>query len=189
MQVLFLALGASRKRAVTEESAEITASGGRAVVIVDRPKAWSSVVFAPGVDVVTPGDLDAAHLPRRIERLLLYRLPRAAVSAAGVVRPVRKPSQRVLKAYERRVAGRVHRRVFLPLHRRLWPTSQARAVRRRFGAGGPELLVVADALSVSFAVQLLDVWGRDGAPLPRIAYSIDGDRPARIPPVSQAVSP
>lgn len=175
MQVLFLALGASRKRAVVEESAEVAARGGRAVVLVSQRTPWLDQTFAPGVELVTADELEAHHLPRRVERLVLYRVPRLVVRVAGRG-PLRAKAKRALKAYERRVAGRVHRRVFVPLHRRIWPKFADRMVWRAFSPRkGPELLVVADALSVPRAVQLMEAWESEGLAVPRVSYGIDSD--------------
>ncbi|MCS0638110.1 hypothetical protein NX801_21125 [Streptomyces sp. LP05-1] len=172
MQVLFLALGAARKRAVVEESAAVVAAGGRAVVLVGQRKSWSAETFAPGVELVTLAELEDRHLPRRVERAVLYRAPRRVAGAVGRGRVAPK-AKRALKAYEKRVAGRVHRRVFLPLHRTVWPTAAARMVRRHFGTAGPELMVVADAISTQQAVALLSAWRARGAAAPRVAYSVD----------------
>jgi hypothetical protein len=175
MQVLFLALGASRKRAVVEESAEVVARGGRAVVLVRQRKPWLDQTFAPGVELVTADELQERHLPRRVERLVLYRVPRLMVRVAGRGRLSSK-AKRALKAYERRVAARIHRRVFVPLHRRMWPKISDRMAWRHFAPRkGPELLVVADALSVLRAVQLVEAWESDGLAVPRVCYGIDSD--------------
>ncbi|GAA3371516.1 hypothetical protein GCM10020367_22500 [Streptomyces sannanensis] len=188
MQVLFLALGASRKRAVIEESAEVVAAGGRAVVLIQRKKSWKSVEFAPGVDVLTSDELDAAHMPRRIEHLVLYRIPRFVISMFGIG-PVRRLTRRVHKAYKRRVASRIHNKLFMPVHRRLWPALSARMMRSHFAqapGGGPDLMVVTDSLSVRLAMHLLDTWERDGLALPRVSYSIDYDERAEPVPASAA---
>ncbi|WP_406000899.1 hypothetical protein [Streptomyces sp. NBC_00829] len=175
MQVLFLALGASRKRAVVEESAEIVARGGRAVVLVGAHKTWLDQGFEPGVELVTADELQARHLPLRLERLVLYRVPRLVVRVTGRG-PLAAKAKRALKAYERRVAARVHRRVFMPLHRRVWPKFADRMVWSHFAPRkGPDLLVVADALSVPRAVQLTEAWESEGLAVPRVCYGIDSD--------------
>lgn len=180
MQVLFLALGASRKRAVVEESASVVAAGGRAVVLVGQKRAWTTQTFAPGVEVVTPGDLEARHLPRRMERALLYQGPRRVARVVGRGR-VAARTQKALKAYEKRVAGRVHRRLFMPLHSRVWPTAGARMIQRCFGPhGGPDLVVAADALSIRRAVELLECWHADGLGTPRVCYSVDSVVPSPV---------
>ncbi|MCX4739194.1 hypothetical protein [Streptomyces antibioticus] len=180
MQVLFLAFGAARKRAVTTESAAVVAAGGRAVVLVSDKKRWAGEEFAAGVELLTTAELEARHLPRRLERAVLYRAPRRVAAAVGRG-PMRAKTKKALKAYEKRVAGPVHRRVFLPLHRRVWPTANARMVQRCFDAqGGPELVVVADALSVRHAVELLETWQSARSGTPRVAYSVDSVVPSPV---------
>lgn len=179
MQVLFLALGAARKRAVAEESAAVIAAGGRAVIVVGQKKPWATEKIPPGVRLVTLGELEARHLPRRIERAVLYQGPRRVAGVIGRGR-LRARTKKALKAYEKVVAGRVHRRVFLPLHRKVWPTAGARMVQRCFGRdGGPELVVVADALSIPRAVELSESWNLDGG-TPRISYSVDTAVPSPV---------
>ncbi|MFC1416589.1 hypothetical protein [Streptacidiphilus cavernicola] len=174
MQVLFLALGASRRRAVLEESAAVAASGGRAVVLVGQRKPWSAQEFAPGVEVLTADELEGRHLPRRWERRVLHRAPRSLAKALGRATGQRRRFDRVLASYERGVAGRLHRRVFLPFHRRVWPDAAAAMAKNCFsGPDGPDLLVVADALSVTHALRLLDGWEKAGAAVPGVSYSID----------------
>lgn len=186
MQVLFLALGASRKRAVVEESAAVAAAGGRAVVLVGQRQPWATEAFAPGVRLMTLDELEAGHLPRRLERAVLYQAPRRVAGAVGRG-PLSAKARKALKAYEKRVAGRVHRRVFTPLHRRVWPTATARLVLRRcFGRrGGPDLVVVADALSTRTAAELMDAWEREGLGTPRMAYSVD----SVVPPIVARATP
>lgn len=186
MQVLFLAVGAARKRAVAEESAAVVAAGGKAVVVVGNKKPWATETFPPGVRLVTLDELEARHLPRRIERAVLYKGPRRVAGAIGRG-PLRARTKKALKAYEKGVAGRVHRRLFLPLHRRVWPTAGARMIQRGFGAGGgPDLIVAADALSIPRAVELTESWGSAGRGTPRIAYSVDTAVPS---PVAAPVHP
>ncbi|MBP0458460.1 hypothetical protein [Streptomyces montanisoli] len=184
MQVLFLALGASRKRAVLAESADLAAAGAQVVVLVHQKKSWNLKAFAPGVAVHSAAELEARHLARRVERAVLYRAPGSAARALDRG-PLKSAARRSHRAYKRRVAGPVHRRVFMPLHRRLWPTAPARMVRSPFGAGGvPELLVVSDALSVQRAVSLVEAWAADGLPVPRICYGIDYDAPVTTAPAT-----
>ncbi|MDF0372345.1 hypothetical protein ABZV52_02065 [Streptomyces sp. NPDC004735] len=179
MQVLFLALDGSRKRAVLEESAEAVSNGARVVVVVGKKQAWAGAQFAPEVVVTTLAALEARHLPRRVEHAVLYRAPRATARAVGRG-PLRGGARRVLKSYERGVAGRLHRKVFVPLHRRLWPDARARMVRAVFEAhGGLDLLVVSDALSVPRAVQLLGAWAGNEA-APRVCYGLDYDAPRTL---------
>lgn len=78
MQVLFLALGASRRRAVVEESAAVVAAGGRAVVLTGQKQPWAAEKLARGVRLTTLDELEARHLPQRLERAVLYQAPAAS---------------------------------------------------------------------------------------------------------------
>jgi hypothetical protein len=73
MRVLFLALGANRRAAVTEESRELAAAGGHPVVLVDRPSAWAADRFAPGVEIVSLPVLVRGHWPAFVEKVPLLR--------------------------------------------------------------------------------------------------------------------
>ncbi|MDT9682966.1 hypothetical protein RND61_12920 [Streptomyces sp. TRM76323] len=180
MQVLFLALGGARKRTVLEESAAVVAAGGRAVVLVSQKQPWASTAFAPGVELVTLSELEARHLPHRLERAVLYKGPRRVAGAVGRG-PLGPKTKKALKAYEKRVAGRVHRRVFVPLHRRVWPTAAARMVLRCFEThGGPDLVVVSDAHSIRRAVEMMESWHSDGRKIPRVCYSVDSGAPSFV---------
>ncbi|MGW9026213.1 hypothetical protein ACWGQ5_18840 [Streptomyces sp. NPDC055722] len=185
MQVLFLALGAARKRAVVAESAAVAAAGGRAVVLVADKKRWAKETFAPGVVLTTAAEMEARHVPRRLERAVLYQGPRRVAGTLGRGR-LRAKTKKALKAYEKGVADRVHRRVFLPLHRRVWPTAGARMIQRCFGPqGGPDLVVVADALSIRRAVDLLETWDSVGLGTPPVRYSVDSVVPSPVAAASQ----
>lgn len=173
MQVLFLAFGAARKRAVAAESAAVVAAGGRAVVLVSDKKRWVNETLAASVELVTPAELEARHLPRRIERAVLYQGPRRVARSLGRG-PLGVKAKKALKTYEKSLAGRLHRRVFVPAHRRVWPSAGDRMIQRCFGPqGGPDLVVVADAQSIRRAVELMESWDSVGRGTPRVAYSVD----------------
>jgi hypothetical protein len=171
MRVLFVALGGNRKRAVTDESADVIASGGSAVVLVDDAAPWASVSFADGVEVVQAARIAAAHWPRRVESLVLYRGPQFVMHrAAGRGTP---RARRLVKAYQRRVADRVHRRLFLPLYAKVFGGRSERAVEQRLARLGPfDLLVVADVVSLPDVHRLLKAGLRVGGK-PRVAFTID----------------
>jgi hypothetical protein len=73
MRVLFLALGANRRLAVTEESRALAEAGGHPVVLVDRPAAWAAETFAPGVQVVSMTGLARGRWPAAVEKVVLLR--------------------------------------------------------------------------------------------------------------------
>jgi hypothetical protein len=118
--VLFLALGGSRRKETIAESARVVAAGGRAVILVDRVgSGWRPDLLAPGVEVVEVAGLLRRHAPWRAQEAVLFGAPRALLRAAGRGR-LRRFAERAGAAYERRLAWRVHRRVFLPAYERIW---------------------------------------------------------------------
>lgn len=165
MRVLFLALGATRRRAVAEESARVVAAGGDAVVLLGQP--WTGERLDPRVRLVDVGELTARTRPMRWANALLVRLPGRGARLVGRGR-LRRPMQRVWRAYERRVAAPVHRRLVLPASRRWW---RGRVLRREVAARGPfDLIVVTDPLSMPEAARLLR-GGVAGSPRsPRLAF-------------------
>lgn len=170
--MLFLALGANRRRAVVTESA-LVAADGRAVVLIDNAKSWQRDTFAPGVEVIELARLEARHAAMRVERLFLYRGPRFLLYRVIGRGPLRPAARRAAKAYEKKFADRVHRRVFLPAYRRVWGDVRSRLVDQHVLAGRRfDTLVVADALSIQQAARILRASGDGGTP-PTVCYSID----------------
>jgi hypothetical protein len=87
MRVLFLALGANRRVAVTEESRELAEAGGRPIVLVDRPAAWAADRFAPGVEIVSLAVLVRGRWPAFVEKVVLLR------RVAGKLQRLRGPDR------------------------------------------------------------------------------------------------
>lgn len=132
----------------------MVADGGAATVLVDDLTAWRGQRFAPEVRVVELARLQRRHLPVAAERLVVHRAPRAALRVIGRG-PVAGWSRRAGRAYERRVADRFHRRVFLPVYQRLWGDVRYRLLRRWVVRdGGFGLVVVADPASIPVAARL-----------------------------------
>lgn len=172
-RVLFLALGGARKRAVTEESAEVAERGGHPVVLVADRTAWRRERFAPGVQVVSLTDLEARQFPVRVEQTVLFRAPRFAFRVVGRG-PLASFGKRAGKAYERRVADRVHRRLFLPAYRRLQRVGPfALLVRHVLRPAPPTLVVVTDPASIPLAAELVREAHAWTSTAPRVAYGLD----------------
>src|SRR5258707_1167036 len=131
MRVLFLALGANRRLAVTEESRRLAEAGERPVVLIDDPRSWTAETFAPGVTVLSLREQPAGHWPVAAEQLVLFRGGGWLLRGGGGRR-----GGGLAGAYEGGIADRLHRRGFLPLYRRLWRDGADRpleAFRRRQG--------------------------------------------------------
>ena len=156
MNVLFLALGAGRRRAVTEESAKVVADGGTATVLVAAAKQWKPGDFAPGVTVIDSSVLHRDQLPWRIERLVVYRGPRFVLKRAFGRR-----GKAAVRAYEKKVADRFHRRVFLPVQKKLGGPSRSRLIAQHIkrSARPYEWIVITDSRSMPEAAEALDTLG------------------------------
>jgi hypothetical protein len=152
VNVLFLALGAGRRRAVVEESAKVVADGGTATVVIATAHRWTAEI-APGVTVLDSSVLHRAQLPWRIERLVVYRGPRFVLKRA-----LGRRGKAAARAYEKKVADRFHRRVFLPLHKRLRRDVRGQLIAQHI-ARSPrpyEWIVVTDSRSMPDAVEVLN---------------------------------
>ena len=169
MRVLFIALGANRRAAVVADSRQLAEAAGQPVVLVSQPGPWEDETFAPGVAVVPLSALAGRHWPMRAEQLLLFRGPSFVlrrVAGRGTAR-----ADRVVAAYRRRFANRVHRRVFLPAYGRVWRRGEDRELATFLRERGPfEAIVVADAHSFPMAQRVL---ARLGGAAPRVAFRID----------------
>jgi hypothetical protein len=165
MRVLFLALGANRRLAVTEETRTLAAAGERPVVLVDKAESWAGDEFAAGVELVELARLGRGHWPLAAERLVLDRAPKSLLRRVGGRR-----GKRLVSAYDRRIGRPLHRRVFLPLYGRLWRDAGDRPLAefsRRWGRF--DALVVTDPQSFPVAQRL----AADGRHRPRVAFRID----------------
>lgn len=171
MDVLFLALGASRMRAAAEESAQVVADGGRAVVLIEQRTPWRQTTFDPAVEVVELSRAEAAWLPVRLEQLVLYRVPRKLFRTVGRG-PLRKRVRRTAGWYETRIADRVHRRLAAGLFRPGWGEGAHRLLRH--AVPGPyDLVVVLDPISMPYAAGLVADHEARGVAVPSIAFGLD----------------
>jgi hypothetical protein len=169
LDVLILAVGATRRKAVVADSTRVIAEGGRATVLIDKADAWRQETLAPGVRILR-AELDG---PIRVEQLMLVRAPRRLfrLIAHG---PLSRFAQRAGGAYQRRIADRVHRRIFLPLYRRVWGEVGLRPLTRFIRhRGHVDLLVVSDPASIPLAAQFVDRYVADAANPMNIAYNLD----------------
>ncbi len=167
MNVLFLALGASRKRAVVEECKQVVAGGGTAAVVVDSPAPWQRAGLPAGVALIDAAELQRTRLPMRIEHLVVYRGPRFVLH-----RVLRRRAERAVGAYEKKVADRFHSRVILQVYNRLWGEARGPLVAQHLARSEQpyDWIIVTDSPSMPDAVRLLDTLR---GPAPGVAYSID----------------
>lgn len=172
MNVLFLALGASRKGAVSAEAERVIAAGGTATVLIGKPAAWRKHPLPEGAEVVELAAVERGYRPGWV-RFWLYRAPRLVLRIL-LPGPLRSRRDRLDNAYRRRVAKPLNRRL-ARRYRRDPVQVRRRAVERDVLSGrSVGLVVVGDAQSLVTASELADVLTGTGAPL---AYTIDHHLP------------
>jgi glycogen synthase len=199
--VLFLALGATRRRAVVEESARVVAAGGRAVVLIAESAMWRRDPFAPGVEVVPLGEIEPRTTPRFAEWAVFYRLSRVPLRLLAAT-PMAEWSRSTERKYERRLMRRVRSGSHLlradpavePVtdrDTRVRDDVRALMIKwRLLGGRGFDLLVVTDPASMPEAVRLT----RDRRLAPASSFSVAGapirERPSAVPapPETKAVA-
>lgn len=171
MNVVFVALGGTRRPAVVRECARVRADGGTATVVVGRASAWTEEPLPDGVETVDLPALERRYRPAP-ERFLLYRLPRL-VLRVGFPGPLRGVGDRLNAGFRARVARPVDRR----LARR--PRRDPAVIRRRIvdrellRGRSVDLVVIGDPQSLAAVSELADVIADAGA---RPAYTIAGGR-------------
>ncbi|QFG22367.1 hypothetical protein [Actinomadura sp. WMMB 499] len=172
MNVLFVALGGTRRPAVIREAARVVADGGAAAVLVGAPSAWTGEPLPDGVDAVELAALERRYRPAAV-RIPLYRVPRLVLRVC-LPGPLRGVGSRVDAEYRRRVARPVDR-LLSRLYRRDPAAVRRRVVDREvLRRRSVDLVVVGDPQSLVTASDLADVIAAAGA---RLAYSIAHERP------------
>lgn len=170
MNVLFLALGASRKGAVSAEAEHVMAAGGTATVLIGKPSGWSKHPLPDGVEIIDLAAVERGYRPRWV-RLWLYRVPRLLLRIC-LPGPLSRWRDRFDNAYRRRLARPVERR--LARRYRRDPVQVRRLALERDVLRGRSfgLVVVGDTQSMVTASELADVFTATGA---QLAYTIDHD--------------
>lgn len=172
MNVLFVALGASRRPAVVRESAQVRAAGGSATVLVRKESAWAKDPLPDGVDAVELSALERRYRPAAV-RIPLYRIPQLLLRVC-LPGPLRGLGNRIEGAYRRRVARPIDRRL-ARLYRRDRAAVRRRMVERELLRGRSiDLVVIGDPQSLVTAAELADAITGAGA---RLSYSIAHERP------------
>lgn len=172
MNVLFVALGATRKPAIIRQSAQVLAGGGNAAVLIGKPSAWTREPLPDGVDAFELHALERRYRPAAV-RILLYGIPLLLLRMCfpGPFRGIRK---RIDAGYRRRVARPVNRRL-ARFYRRDPAAVRRRAVDRELLRGRSiDLVVVGDPQSLVIVSELADVITAAGA---RMAYYIAHGQP------------
>lgn len=172
MNTLFLALSGTRRGATISEAVDVVRAGGTAVILIGDRHTWRRETFPEGVGVVELPRLQRDHLPLRIERLVLFRAPKAGFTLIGRG-PLRRFGRRAAGAYERRFANKVHRRV-LPLYQRIWKNRERDVILSKVVDPGEfDTIAVTDFASLSYAASLVRALDAAKGAVPRLCYSID----------------
>ncbi|WP_141578948.1 hypothetical protein [Actinomadura sp. WMMA1423] len=173
MNVLFLALGGSRRRAVAAEAEHLLQHGDKVTVLVDKASRWRKGPQIPeGADTVELSRLEGGYRPAAV-RLLLNRLPLLLlrVCLPGPLGGLRK---RVRSAYVRRIDRPVDRRL-ARFYRRDAAGVRRRVIARDLLRGrSVDVVIVGDPGSMVLASELSDVIVSSGT---RLAYSSTQERP------------
>lgn len=128
--VLFLALTATRARAVVRHSHWLLERGVDVVLVTTNPDPWYAEGLDPRVRVHTLREGEGHHPLPRGERVLVFRLPRAVLARlAAAGGPVGRAGRGLSRRYER-VADLFHRKVFLRFYKALRPYLLWRVARR-----------------------------------------------------------
>ena len=171
MRVLFLALGDYRRRAVIDEATTVLRQGGSATVLVGDLSRWSADVFPDGITVLDISQLESDHLPLRIERKVVFGVPRRLLKAAGRG-PFRRRSKRAWKFYERRIAKPVHRRA-MTRYKQIWHDRRHQMVMAQVARGRFEYINVTDYLSMAVGARILSDLRSSSESPAKVSFGVD----------------
>lgn len=149
--------------------------------MIKSRKDWKREKFPASVEVVELAALQRSYHDRSLEQLLLYRGPRFLIHRAfGRGKP---RSRRLVKAYERRFANKVHRRLAVPTSEKLYGDIDRRMLRKSVVRGGEyDAIVVHDPFSIPLAAEIIALYGEVGRPVPVVSYSVDHLPPSFVSP-------
>ena len=164
--IVFLAVGANRRRAVIDDVARALAQGLAPVVVVNTIEAWRDDPLPDGARVVELATVELRHRPRRWMHTALFGVP------AGGMRKLGRAGQRTAATYERRVAGPLQRRMLLPMYKRIWPDKAATLLTEQVLGEVPQAVIATDPMSVALAAAMIRTI-RDSRSMPRVAFGFD----------------
>ncbi|TDD73209.1 hypothetical protein E1293_32030 [Actinomadura darangshiensis] len=171
MNVLFLALGGSRRNVIVAEAEEVIAAGGAVTVLVGKPAKWRNDRLPEGADMMEQRRLVRGYRPAAA-RLLVDRIP-LFLMRFFLRGPLRGFGARLQSFYRRRIARPIHHRL-LGLYQRNPAKARSAVHRDLLGRRSIDLVVVGDAESMVAASELRDVVVGAGA---RLAYTAAQERP------------
>ncbi|GGQ28406.1 hypothetical protein BKA00_006278 [Actinomadura coerulea] len=176
MNVLFLALGGSRRHVIVAEAEHVLAAGGAATVLVGDPARWRNDPLPEDAEMVEWRRLVRGHRPA-VMRLLVDRVPLFLMRVC-LRGPVEGVGARMQSFHRRRVARPIHHRLLGFYQRDPVRVRERVAHRDLLVRRSIDLVVVGDAESAVTASELRDLVVGSGA---RLAYTA-----AHAGPVSTA---
>ncbi|MFD2766178.1 hypothetical protein [Micromonospora eburnea] len=147
---------------VAEYIGHLVARGDQVELLVARPEQWRELDIQPAPRIHAPDRPEEQFLVRRVERLLVFRVPGAVTAAVerlserSFARPLRRPAALLGRA-QRRVSGAVHGRLFMPAYRALRPLLLSRDFNRAINAidfGSVDRIVASDVYTVTLGARL-----------------------------------
>jgi hypothetical protein len=164
--IVFLAVGANRRRAVIDDVSRALAQSLAPVVVVNTIEAWRDDPIPNGARVVELAEVELRHRPRRWMHTALFGVPMAGMRRLG------RAGQRTAAAYDRKIAGPFQRRMLMPLYKRIWPDKAARLLTEQVLGEVPQAVIATDPVSVAFAAAMIRTI-RDSRSMPRVAFGFD----------------
>jgi hypothetical protein len=191
-KVVVIALNHRRHRAISSEAAWALDHGVEVHLVTVSAEQWP--FLDPRIRVHELRQGEGAHLVPRIERILVFRAPRALFTRADAVlakltgtpaRPVASPAlalERALRAGYEKVARAFHRKLFVRFYRLLRPYILWRVADRqvlpKVGVSSADQVVVQDAAAITLGWHLARRY-----PDLDVAFTLDRARIPRVPGV------
>jgi hypothetical protein len=189
-KVVVIALNHRRHRAISSEAAWALDHGVEVHLVTVSAEQWP--FMDPRVRVHELRQGEGAHPVPRIERLIVFRGPRAIFTRADAVlarlartpaKPVASPAlafERAVRAAYEKVANSFHRKVFVRFYRLLRPYILWRVADRQVlpavGVGSADQVVVQDAAAITLGWHLARRY-----PDLDVAFTLDRSRIPRVP--------
>jgi hypothetical protein len=189
-KVVVIALNHRRHRAISSEAAWALDHGVEVHLVTVSAEQWP--FMDPRVRVHELRQGEGAHPVPRIERLIVFRAPRALFTRADAVlarlartpaKPVAAPAlavERALRAGYEKVARAFHRRLFVRFYRLLRPYILWRVADRQVlpevGVSRADQVVVQDAAAITLGWHLARRY-----PDLDVAFTLDRSRIPRVP--------
>jgi hypothetical protein len=172
MKVLFLALTATRARAIKRHCHFLLEHGVEVVLVTTNPDPWEAEKLDARVQVHTLREGEGRHPLPRGERFLVFRGPRFVLARAQRAAGGRASTVAAVTRRYERGANLFHRKVFMRLYRALRPYILWRVARRDVLPGIDLTTVNEVVVGDSHAIPLAWHIARDHPAL-KVSFSLD----------------